>query len=96
LLLDCCIRVINRTDHATLCGNPSRSISIVIEIFNKFKNFEFNHAFLKKKGIHEIIEMKFVNEVPGIQSRLSDAFLKALYDIVKKYKPDELVPQKDV
>lgn len=40
--------------------------------------------------------MKFVNEVPGIQSRLSDAFLKALYDIVKKYKPDELVPQKDV
>ena len=43
-----------------------------------------------------MIEMKFVNEIEGFESKLGETFLKDLNSIFDKYKPNELVPQEAV
>jgi hypothetical protein len=38
--------VINRKVHATLSGNPARTTAVIIELYNKFRNFEITREFM--------------------------------------------------
>ena len=52
LVFDCISRVINRKGHATLQGDPMRATSVILEIWNRFKNFKISKDFFNKEGIH--------------------------------------------
>ncbi len=91
LLFDCITRVINRKHHSTLCGNPSRSTSVLIEIYNKFRNFQVTKGFLQKHGIYKKIEIPFIQEVYQFEKNMDSNMMKELINIFDNHEPGQMV-----
>jgi hypothetical protein len=96
LLFDCINRVINRKVHATLYGNPLRSTTVIIENYNKFRNFVVSKQYLQQVGIFQKIEIPFTQEVLQFEKHMGDSMRQQLGNIFDEFAPGDIVSQDKV
>jgi hypothetical protein len=96
LLFDCINRVINRKVHSTLCGNPIRSTTVIIELYNKFRNFEVSKQYLQQVGIFQKIEIPFTQEVLQFEKHMGNSLYQQLGNIFDEFAPGDIVSQDKV
>jgi len=87
MLFDCIERVISRKGHETLYGDPKLIASVIIRCFHQYKEMQFNKQFLDSKGIADVINIPFIQEIEDFEAKVGPEMIEELDSILKEYKP---------